>query len=763
MFLVEVVLEDISIRDMSLDALLKVTRPKVEGSLHLDQLFQSQDSDLDFFIFFSSAGSVAGRPGQGNYAAANLFMTALAEQRRRRGQVASVMHIGPIFGVGYITQQGLDLGSKLPSTMNSMFPISEHDFCQHFAEAVITGRSRSESSALEVTTGLAKFKSLQEAGPLLSHYTEDRIEVATDVLTASSKVPLILQLATARGRAQVTKIIREAFLLKLSTLFQIELSKLEQSELKALHLDEMGIDSLMAVEIRGWFFKTFQVNIPVLKILSGAGVADLIDTAAEMLPRQLVPMFDGEGLYSEMNGRDPPMQREANPTLQQTRQADFYSRPSVLSQRQQETYTVSEEENISFLGESDKSPGSNHIEEIATAAAKQQLLNKKEVGFPPSEDGESPLSQYRIATLSDEIIERDEWLGSPITPVGPQHQNDEMAQAYKTANTLNEKLFSLSFSQSLFWFSTAFSDDPTNLNLTGTFRLSAEIIVEDLKSAIIAVGQQHESLRTRFVLKDGQPMQSIMNSTVLCLEHYTIQCEDELASYISKIHKHVYDLEKGKTIRLALVSMSPNQHFFIIGVHHLAMDGQSFFPLMKDMLQHYKHDYQGMTARQYTNFSKQQHAEFASGVFKAELAFWKTELAEIPLPLPILRTSSLTSRPILQSYGNRHVDMRVDAEVKVLIKTLCRRCKATPFHFYLAIFRVLLCKYTGSGDFSIGIGDANRTEDLTGSIGDFVNLLPLVFHTDLSLPFDTLLQETRSKTFAALANSRVPFQLLLNE
>lgn len=102
------VLEDTAIRDMSLDTLLKVTKPKMEGSLHLDQLFQNQDSDLEFLVFLACAGSMAGRPGQGNYASANLFMTALAEQRRRRNQVALVMHLGPVFGFGFMTQQGLN-------------------------------------------------------------------------------------------------------------------------------------------------------------------------------------------------------------------------------------------------------------------------------------------------------------------------------------------------------------------------------------------------------------------------------------------------------------------------------------------------------------------------------------------------------------------------------------------------------------------------------------------------------------------------------
>lgn len=295
------VLQDTAIRDMSLEDLLKVTRPKVEGSLHLDQIFQAQSTDLDFFIFFSSGGSVVGRPGQSNYAAANLFMTALAEQRRQRGQAASVMHIGPIFGVGYMTQQGMDIGNKWTTQMKSVFPISEQDFCQHFAEAVLAGHPGAHTRVLEITSGVARFKSLDEAtNPFLSHYTPDRVETATEVSVGKSRAPLKSQLAEVRGRAQLASIILEAFLIKLSVLFQTELSKLEHAEPQSLHLDGMGIDSLIAVEIRGWFVKTLQVNIPVLKILSGSSVADLVAFAVETIPESLVPSCGEDG--TELTG-----------------------------------------------------------------------------------------------------------------------------------------------------------------------------------------------------------------------------------------------------------------------------------------------------------------------------------------------------------------------------------------------------------------------------------------------------------------------------
>lgn len=805
------VLEDTAIRNMSLEALLKVTRPKVEGSLHLDKLFQGADSDLDFFIFFSSVGSMIGRVGQSNYAAANLFMTALAEQRRRRGQAASVMHIGPILGVGYISQQGLDLAfnSAVNQKMNA---ISEHDFIQHFAEAVIAGRPGTKGSPLEVVTGLAKFESPDEIIPLLSHYIKDQVGPGDDILTEKSKVPLKAQLADAQGRAQVARIIQEALLLKLSALFQIEISELERADLNTLRLDEMGIDSLIAVELRSFFVNTLQVNIPVLKILNGATAGDLIETAVEMIPRRMVPKIDEEpGTQEATTGKvaqrkqDSPVQplgdrpsqtnavRYEHQLVQQIDQpGDQLTQANIIRNEQgfpeeanvwpvedmkpealEESHSEGQEDVEDIFSDAqeytESSNSDPHVDSTTWTSEPQQSLGasiEKRLDPHASED-EDKLSVQTYANSSrGDTGDHGDWRAkSPYTlPTTPGSNYDDRKQAQGLCLPIfDEKVLRLSFSQNLFWFSAAFTNDPTNLNLTGTFRLTGELDIERLKIAVTDVAQQHESLRTRFIVKDGEPMQGIMYCPVLTLEHFNIQSESELADITNELHGHVYDLEKGDTVRIALVSLSSHEHFFILSVHHLAMDGQSFFPLMKDMMQHYTRTHEGMKAVQYAEYSEKQHVEHASGGLKEELAFWKSELAEMPSTLPILRISSLTSRPRLQSYGNNYVDVRIVQDTKALIQALCRRNRVTPFHFYIAIFRVLLRRYSGSEDFSIGIGDANRTEDLMGSIGDFVNILPIVFRTESSAHFDKMLQETRSKTYATLANSRVPFQLLLSE
>lgn len=83
------VLRDVSILNMSYEQLVGVTRPKVLGSIYLDRIFD-QSHPLDFFIFFSSINCVVGNLGQANYAAANMFMCAMAANRKKRGLTGSV-------------------------------------------------------------------------------------------------------------------------------------------------------------------------------------------------------------------------------------------------------------------------------------------------------------------------------------------------------------------------------------------------------------------------------------------------------------------------------------------------------------------------------------------------------------------------------------------------------------------------------------------------------------------------------------------------
>ncbi|KAF7155349.1 hypothetical protein CNMCM5623_007420 [Aspergillus felis] len=138
--------------DLTYDTLQEVLKPKVDGSLVLDEVFSSDD--LDFFLLFSSISAVVGQPFQANYDAANNFMTGLVSQRRARNLPASVINLGPIIGLGFIQNIDSSGGSKaVISTLKGLdyMLVSERELHHILAEAILIGKS---DETPEIITGL---------------------------------------------------------------------------------------------------------------------------------------------------------------------------------------------------------------------------------------------------------------------------------------------------------------------------------------------------------------------------------------------------------------------------------------------------------------------------------------------------------------------------------------------------------------------------------------------------------------------------------
>jgi hypothetical protein len=679
---------------MTVDNFLRGTNPKVEGSVHLNDLFQ--ENTLDFFVFFSSIVSVIGRPGQSNYSAANAFMTSLAEQRRRRGLAASIIHIGPIYGIGYAAQLEKPIYSRAAFRSTAMIPTCERDFYQLFAEAVIAGRPGSSWSTIELFSGAQRIskddldRPVWEAEPLMSHFVRNSDRFSQTTADSQSRVPLRTQLARAQDRGQIYNIIRDAFLPKLYSLFQLDPSKVAKDTLVGMRLDEMGIDSLLAVEIRGWFMKTLESNIPVLKILSGIPTGDLITMAADTIPERLVPnLKSSQGAKPEADAPD--------------------------------------------------------------LAATHKIVQDPETDGSTTPDSSDPGDASAVALSNSDTSDKP--------------SSVESIESLSFRRTVR-----LSFSQETFWFVWAFLEDKTSLNHTAWARITGRIRIPGFQRALRSLVLQHEILRTCIIEKNGKPMQAIMDTGVLQLEVAQVDEEEDVRRAVELLQDHhVYDVARGQTVRCMLLSMSPEQHYFVAGLHPLVADGMSFQSLIKGVQQLYTspNDDQAYKAHQFSYYSEKQHADFATGKFDGDLQFWKAEMAKFPPPLPILTLSRATSRPALRVYENERAVLRVSAELKGKILATCRRYRVTPFHFYLAAFRVLLLRYSPVGDgedVAIGIGDGNRTEDeMMEVIGPFVNFLALRLRTQSSVSFAHLLQSVRNKAFAALAHSKVPFQVLLNE
>ncbi|RDW63789.1 polyketide synthase [Coleophoma cylindrospora] len=277
------ILNDELFARMTHEQFTRVTKPKVVGTQLLDELFH--DTPLDFFIVASSIASVIGWSGQSNYSAANEFMTSLVCKRRKRGVAGSAINIPAVVGVGYAAHSetfDFDYFQSL-----GYINISEEDLHALFAEAVLSGRPGQASHVpAQVAMGVnfvpadLHVTEAHRRDVKFSHFVL-REENGSEVQAVKTGLPVKVELQTAQNRDEAYTIARDAFLGHLRRILRMtQEENLEDS----MTLAEQGVDSLVAVDIRAWFLKEMDVNVPTLKILEGGAIADLVKSALDKMP-----------------------------------------------------------------------------------------------------------------------------------------------------------------------------------------------------------------------------------------------------------------------------------------------------------------------------------------------------------------------------------------------------------------------------------------------------------------------------------------------
>lgn len=463
-----------------------------------------------------------------------------------------------------------------------------------------------------------------------------------------------------------------------------------QEQVLASSADDLGIDSLVAVEVRSWFLKELEVDMPVLKILGGATIADLVTFAQEKLPADMTP---GMGVIPNV--------------------------PPVSSEPESQTGSA------------------------ITA---------------PIETSHEPIGS-NTTTFKSGSAQGDKDQDSSLFSTPPE--SVDVVPTF--LETTMQKVLPMSPAQSRFWFLRQFLDDKTTTNITFSLKLKGKIRLADFENAITMMGVRHEALRTCFFTnKMQEPMQGVLHKSLLRLERKPIQNAQEVAQEFKLLTDYNFDIERGETMRILLLSLTETVNFLIIAYHHINMDGVSLEVFLSDLEKAYNHKALPEPVLQYSDYSSRQQQELKNGGMKSELKFWMDEMTDVPPPLPLLPFSSSRSRMPLDNYNHNREDLRIDASLAAQIKEICREQKANVFHFYLAVYEVMLFRLLDITDLCIGMADANRGDDATAkSMGAYLNILPLRFQLNSKQTFKDVLKNTRRKAYSAMANSRLPFDILL--
>ena len=338
---------------------------------------------------------------------------------------------------------------------------------------------------------------------------------------------------------------------------------------------------------------------------------------------------------------------------------------------------------------------------------------------------------------------------------------------------LASRLAPASFGQQRLWFLDQLHPDNPGYHIFTTVRLKGSLDVEALAAALNEIVRRHHLLRTSFPMIGRRLVQLVHPVAPLQMETFDLcsmdphEREREVRRMARNEFERPFDLRQGPLLRASLVRMSDQEHVFFLTLHHIVFDGWSRRIFLGELAALYESCSRGAAARlpelgrQYGDFARWQRQWLSGEVLERQLVFWKERLkdAHSSLPLPFDRP-----RPKAQSSNGARCSIELPAALSDALRVLARESETTPFMLLLAAFKVLLCRYAGIVDISVGTPVAGRDRpELEGLIGFFVNTL--VLRTDLSgdPPFSTLLGRVRDTALDAYAHQDLPFEKLVDE
>jgi hypothetical protein len=316
----------------------------------------------------------------------------------------------------------------------------------------------------------------------------------------------------------------------------------------------------------------------------------------------------------------------------------------------------------------------------------------------------------------------------------------------------------LSFAQQRLWFLDQLAPGSAAYNLSGRLRLEGPLDASSLEASLNEIVRRHEGLRTIFSTRDGEPVQIILPDLHLSLP--LIELETATQQFCEEEAQRPFDLSTGPLIRTHLLRLSTEEHILLLSMHHIMSDGWSIGVLIHEMAALYEAYAAGADSPlkelslQYGDYAVWQREWLQGEVLDQQLAYWREQLRDAPpvLELPLDKQRSATS-----GFQSETLSCNLSKKISEELEALSRREGVTLFMSLVAAFQLLLWRYSGQEDISVGTPVANRTRAETEElIGFFVNTL--VLRTDVSgnPTFRELVQRVKETALGAYAHQDVP-------
>lgn len=300
--------------------------------------------------------------------------------------------------------------------------------------------------------------------------------------------------------------------------------------------------------------------------------------------------------------------------------------------------------------------------------------------------------------------------------------------------------------------------EKSNYNIPVAFEVKGRLDRERAAAAWQALVDRQEALRTSFAMRDGEPVQVI---------HHGVQADvtwrkaarEEVEGLLGSFSRP-FDLREVPLFRVQVMELAADEHLLLVDLHHIIADGVSLDILIREWAALYEGEELPPVRLQYKDYADWQNRLLASERMQEQAAYWLEQFAG---EIPVLQLPVDAARPPVQQFAGQVLSFSADERLQAAVKKLVKETGTTMHMVLLAVFNVLLAKYSRQEDIVVGTPIAGRTHaDAAEIVGMFVNTLAVRTAPAGSKPFRAYLEEVKAQSLQAYDHQEFPFEELVD-
>jgi amino acid adenylation domain-containing protein len=342
----------------------------------------------------------------------------------------------------------------------------------------------------------------------------------------------------------------------------------------------------------------------------------------------------------------------------------------------------------------------------------------------------------------------------------PQAQNGE-----DPARTFKE--FPLSVGEKGLYILQKLHPEMSAYNVPLCFRINSEVNVEVLAQAWNYVLEQFPILTARVLERDGILFHLLDDGCKTTIQQQSIDVEDDkqFLSFLQKRSKVPFDLNRGPLTRIELFTQGTRKSVLLLTVHHMVFDGTSAVILMSCFSAFYQQLSEGKPVRLirdlpgYQQFVAWEQNMLASAEGESHAGYWRQQLDG---ELPQIGLLADLARPASSGFVGKTLVEDLPEKLSHWVRDFATAHSLLPSVIFLAVFKLLLRRYTSQDDIIVGMPIIGRAgQKFATEVGYFINMVPLRTQCDERLKLSEWLRRVQGTMLDAVYHASYPFPLML--